>query len=68
MSCDCKKKQEPGKCSCIEMDLWCTHWCQLQECDNSETVKEDMDEGLSDCKSNNDNDWFLPFFQVLYHM
>ena len=56
LSCDCKKKCEVGKCTCIDMGMRCTDLCQLQECDNSENNKEDDDKVVSDYETNNDDE------------
>ena len=55
LSCECKKRYEPDKCCCTDMGLQFKDLCQLQECDNSEIVKEDND-GLSGYKTDNGDD------------
>ena len=56
LSCDCKKKCEVGKCTCIDMGMPCTDLCQLQECDNSENNKEDDDKVVFDYETDNDDE------------
>ena len=56
LSCDCKEKCKVGKCTCINMGMWCTDLCQLQECDNSENNKEDDDKVVSDYETDNDDE------------
>lgn len=43
LSCDYKKKCEPGECTCADIGLRCTDLCWLQGYDNSEIVEEDND-------------------------
>ena len=56
LSCDCKKKCEVVKCTCIDMGMRCTDLCQLQECYNSENNKEDYDKVVSDYETDNDDE------------